>query len=93
VLIIKGRGRGRTARPRQFANDWIAVDYTDDTGGHGIVKPDQVRLETDDERRLFTTTNRSVVGNFWRMWAFNPDGTFRQLNPPPLRRRQAGHRR
>ncbi|MFG2046022.1 hypothetical protein ACGFIW_01160 [Micromonospora sp. NPDC048935] len=93
MLIIRGKSRGRTARPRQFANDWISVDYTDEAGGHGIVKPGQVQLETAEERALFATTNRGVVGNFWRMWALNPDGTFRSLNPPPLARRQAGRQR
>ncbi len=83
----------RTAKPLQFANSWINVEYTDGQPGPQIVSPGQVQLEGEAEFRLFASKNRGAVGNFWRMWQLNPDGTFTRLNPAPLARRQAGRRR
>jgi len=95
VKILNGRGvHIRSGQPEAFANDWIAVNYTD---GHepkrGIVRPDRVQLESKDEWDVFASRNKGVVGHFWDIWGFNDEGKFYPLNRAPLRRRQAGRRR
>lgn len=95
MKIMNGRGVvQRTGTPRAFANDWIAVDFTDgQTPVHGVVRPDRVQLESKAEWDVFAGRNRAVVGHFWQTWALNDQGKFYALNRPPLRRRQAGRKK
>lgn len=95
MKILNGRGMHvRTGQPRAFANDWIAVDYTDgQTPAHGVVRPDRVQLESKAEWDVFAGRNRSAVGHFWETWGFNEQGRFYQLNRPTMRRRQPRRKR
>jgi hypothetical protein len=95
VKILNGRGvHVRTGKPQAFANDWIAVAYTDgQIPAHGIVRPDRVQLESKTEWDAFANRNPAVVGHFWQTWGFNEQGRFYPLNRAPLRRRQTGRRR
>jgi hypothetical protein len=86
LKILRGKAAGRPAKPHQFANDWIQVDFTDEAGGHAIVSPRNVQLDTAEERAMFLDTNPIHAGQFWAEWALNDDGTFRSLHP---RRRAA----
>lgn len=95
MKILNGRGdHVRTGQPNAFANDWIAINYTDgQKPAHGIVRPDRVQLESKAEWDIFASRNKSVVGHFWETWGFNEQGKFYPLNRAPLRRRQTGRRR
>lgn len=92
MKILNRRGEpARTATPKAFANDWIAVDFTDgQSPAHGIVRPDRVQIESKPEWDFFASRNRSVVGHFWQVWSLNQEGRF---FAPNRRRRQAGRRR
>lgn len=86
MKILRGRYAGQTAKLHQFANDWMSVDI-DGGRPNAIVRPDQVQLDADEHARVIDEPH---VGQFWREWRLNDDGTFTALRPrQPRRTRRA----
>ena len=74
MKVLRGKRRGATATASNWANDWIAVNY--DGGGYGILTPIFVQLDADEIARFEDTYYAHRVGDFWRRWTLNEDGTF-----------------
>lgn len=72
MLVVKGRHRGATVTPHQFANDWVTVREIPGAA----FNPMMLRVVTTADREFFERADRSKVGTFWAEWVLNEDGTF-----------------
>lgn len=78
MKILRGKHAGKTGRAHQYANDWLTADLDDGTR-NVTLKPSMVQLEDDEDWAKFSTTDPNIVGQFWREWRLNGDGTFTDL--------------
>lgn len=72
MLVVKGKHRGRTVTPHQFANDWVTVR---EIPGY-VFNPTMLRVMTPADRAFFEHADRARAGTFWSEWVLNDDGTF-----------------
>lgn len=94
MKILRGKLRGMEVVPHQFGIDWITANNSDGTPlmyrGHPVtLRPDNVELTTDTDRKMFTPDPARNDGLFWDIWEITDAGRFvrRPANGSPPGRR------
>ncbi len=78
MIGTRGRLKGVSMTPRQFANDWISATTAD--GRPVIVNPLSVTLDGDDIRWFIARAGDGHAGFFWNRYVVVGD-TFARLAP------------